>query len=53
MSAKEIIILTYKFDVAITLTTRKNMMKMRKFKKLIMFRIISEKSKKILKTNDF
>ena len=37
------------FDVAIMLTTRKNVMKMQEFKILIIFRIISEKSKKILK----
>ena len=53
MSAKKIITFTREFDVAITLTARKNIMKMQKFKKLIMFRMIFEKSKKILKSNDF
>ena len=53
MSAKEMMILTREFNVAIRLTARKDIMKMQKFKKLIMFRVISEKSKKILKTNDF
>ena len=53
MSAKEMMILTYESDVAITLTTRKNIKKVRKFKKSIMFRMIFEKSKKILKSNDF
>ena len=53
MNVKEIMILICKFDVAITLTTRKNIIKMQKFKKLIMFRIIFKKSKKILKSKDF
>ena len=53
MNAKKIIILIYEFDVAITLTTRKNIMKMQKFKRLIVFRVIFEKSKKTLKSNDF
>ena len=38
---------------AITLTARKNIMKIQKFKKLIMFKVIFKKSKKILKSNDF
>ena len=53
MNAKDIITLICKFDVAITLTARKNIMKMQNFKKIIMFRMISKKSKKILKSNDF
>ena len=53
MGAKEMIILTCEFNVAITLIMRTNIIKMRKFKKVIMFRMISEKSKKILKSNDF
>ena len=53
MSAKEMMMLIREFDVAITLTTRKNIMKMQKFKKLIMFRVNSEKDKKLLKLNDF
>ena len=53
MNMKEMIILTREFNIAITLTTRKNIIKMQKFKKLIIFKVISEKSKKILKLNDF
>ena len=53
MSAKEVITLICEFDVAIMLTARKNIMKMQKFKKLIMFKIIFEKNKKILKLNNF
>ena len=49
---EKLIILIYEFNVAITLTARKNIMKVQKFKKLIMFRMIFEKSKKILKLND-
>ena len=40
------ITLICKFDVAITLTARKNIIKVQKFKKLIMFKIIFEKNKK-------
>ena len=47
------IILTSDFNVSITLTVHKNIMKMQRFKKLIMFKVIFEKSKKILKSNDF
>ena len=46
MNAKRIMILICEFNVAITLTARKNIIKMRKFKKLIMFRVFSEKNKK-------
>ena len=53
MNAKEMIILTYKSDVAITLITRENIMKIQKFKKSIIFKVISKRSKKILKSNDF
>ena len=53
MSAKEIMTLTREFNVAITLTACKNIIKMQKFKKLLMFRMIFERSKKILKSNDF
>ena len=53
MNATEIIILTHKSNIENTLTTRKNIIKVKKFKKLMIFRIIFEKSKKILKFNDF
>ena len=46
-------ILICKSHVAITLTTRKNIIKIQKFKKLIMFKMISERNKKTLKLNDF
>ena len=44
MNAKERIILTRDSNVTITLIIRKNIMNMREFKKLIMFRIIFEKN---------
>ena len=47
------IILIRKFDIAITLTARENIMKMQEFNKLIMFKMIFKKNKKILKSNDF
>ena len=53
MSAAEMIILTCKSNIENTLTARKNIVKVKKFKKLMIFRIIFEKSKKILKFNDF
>ena len=46
-------ILTRESDVAITLIARKNMIKMQKFERLIMFRVIFEKSKKFLKLKNF
>ena len=52
MNATEIIILTNKSNIENTLTARKNIVKIRKFKKLMIFKIIFEKSKKILKFND-
>ena len=53
MSATEIIALTYKLNIKNTLIARKNIVKIKKFKKLMIFRIIFEKSKKILKFNNF
>ena len=50
---EKIIILIREFNVANTLTTRRNIIKVRKSKKLIMFKVIFEKCKKILKSNDF
>ena len=48
MSAKKIIILTREFNVKIILTARKDIMKMQKFKRLIIFKIIFKRNKKIL-----
>ena len=45
--------LTRNSNVNITLTTRKNIMKVRRFKEIMIFKIIFEKSKKIFKSNDF
>ena len=53
MKIKEMIILTRDSNVAITLTARKNIIKIQTFKKLIIFKVIFERSKKILKFNDF
>ena len=53
MSAIKIIVLIYESNIKNTLTARKNIMKIKKFKKLMIFRIIFEKSKKILKFNNF
>ena len=53
MSAVEMIILTRESNIENTLIARKNIVKIKKFKRLIIFRIIFEKSKKILKFNDF
>ena len=53
MNAAEMIILTRKSNIENTLIARKNIVEIKKFKKLIIFRIIFEESKKILKFNDF
>ena len=53
MNAAKINILTYKLNIKNTLIARKNIIKIRKFKKLIIFKIIFEENKKILKFNDF
>ena len=53
MNATEMIALICKSNIENTLIARKNIVKVKKFKKLIIFRIIFEKSKKILKFNDF
>ena len=53
MSATKIIALTRKLNTMNMLLARKNIVEVRKFKKLMIFKIISEKSKKILKSNDF
>ena len=53
MSAAKMIILTRKSNINDILTARKNIVKIKKFKKLIIFTVIFEESKKILKFNNF
>ena len=53
INAAEVIILIYKSNIKNTLTARKNIVKIKKLKKLMIFRIIFEESKKILKFNNF
>ena len=48
ISAAKMIVLTRKSNINDTLTARKNIIKIKKFKKLMIFRMIFEKSKKIL-----
>ena len=53
MNAAKIIALIRKLNIDDTLTARKNIVKIKKFKKLMIFRMIFEESKKILKFNNF
>ena len=53
MNVMKIIALTRKSNTMNTLFARKNIVEVKKFKKLIIFKIIFEKSKKISKSNDF
>ena len=53
ISAAKMIALTRKSNINNTLTVRKNIVKIKRFKKLIIFKIIFEESKKILKFNNF
>ena len=53
MSATKIIMLTRKLNTMNTLSAQKNIVEVKKFKKLIVFKVVFEKSKKILKLNDF
>ena len=53
MSATEVIVLTWKSNIENTLIARKNIVEIKKFKELIIFRMIFEENKKILKSNDF
>ena len=53
INATEIIVLICESNIKDTLTARKNIVKVRKFKELMIFRIIFKESKKILKFNDF
>ena len=53
ISAAEMIVLTRESDIENTLVARKNIVEIRRFKKLMIFRVVFEESKKILKFNDF
>ena len=53
MNAAEVIALTRESDIENTLIARKNIVEVKRFKKLMIFKVISEGSKKILKFNDF
>ena len=53
MNAAEMIALIYKSNIKNMLIARKNIVKIRKFKKLMIFKVIFEKSKKTLKFNNF
>ena len=53
MNAAKMIALTRKSNIENTLIARKNILKIRKFKKLMIFKVIFEESKKILKFNNF
>ena len=53
MNAVKMIALTRKSNIENMLIKRKNIIKIKKFKKLMIFRIIFEKNKKILKFNNF
>ena len=53
INATEMIILTRESNIENTLIAHKNIVKIKKFKKLMIFRIIFEESKKILKFNNF
>ena len=53
INATEIIVLIRKSNIENTLTARKNIVKIKKFKRLMIFEVIFEESKKILKFNNF
>ena len=53
MNAAKIIALTRELNMINILSARKNIVEIRKFKKLMIFKIVFEKNKKILKLNDF
>ena len=53
MSAAEVVALARGPDTVNTLPARKNIVEVRRFKRLVVFKIVSEGSKKILKSNDF
>ena len=53
INAAKMIILIRELNIKNMLIARKNIVKIKKFKKLMIFKVIFEKSKKILKFNDF
>ena len=53
MSTTKMIALTHESNIKNTLIARKNIVKIKKYKKLMISKIVFEKSKKILKFNDF
>ena len=53
INATKMIALTRKLNIKNTLITRKNIIKIKKFKRLMIFKVIFKKNKKILKFNDF
>ena len=53
MNIAKMIALTCESNIENTLITRKNIVKIKRFKRLMIFKIIFEKNKKILKFNDF
>ena len=53
MNVTKIITLIRKSDTINTLSAQKNIIEIKKFKKLMIFKIIFKESKKILKLNDF
>ena len=53
INVTEMIVLTRELNIENTLIARKNIVEIKKFKKLMIFKIIFEKSKKILKFNNF
>ena len=53
MNEIKIIILTCELNIKNTLTARKNIIEIKKYKKLMIFKIIFERNKKIRKFNDF
>ena len=53
MNAAKIIILIHKLNIKNMLIAHKNIIKIKKFKKLMIFKIIFKENKKILKFNNF
>ena len=53
INVMKIIALTRKLNTMNTLFTQKIIVEIKKFKKLMIFKIISEENKKILKLNNF
>ena len=53
MNVIKIMTLTRELNTMNTLFAQKNIVEIRKFKKLMIFKVVFEESKKILKLNDF